>query len=209
MRALDEQAGESISSGGIKPIREGLTFIFGKKDNREFFNYGDSGPASRFFYTADWNHEAAERLAESEAVKYQAKAGRRERDSGLTSGNLLPNAGKRTLSGGKDTRGRPAAIVYNPHPTVKSISLNRWLASLLLPPAVYARRRLLVPFAGVGSEMVGAALAGWDQIVGVEGEREYVDIGRARLRWWLLQGAPLETLAEIESDDEPRQLRIF
>jgi len=44
-----------------------------------------------------------------------------------------------------------------------------------------------VPFAGVGSEMVGALLAGWDEIVGVEMMPEYVKIGRARLEHWSKQ----------------------
>lgn len=78
-----------------------------------------------------------------------------------------------------------------PPEAVKPISLARWLATLLLPPAEYAPRRLLVPFAGVASEMIGAALAGWECVIGVEGEREYVDIGRARLNYWTEKAMPL------------------
>ena len=76
--------------------------------------------------------------------------------------------------------------IHNPHPTwaVKPISLTRHLASLLLPPSRYSPRRLLVPFSGVSSEMIGALLAGWDEIIGVEGESDYAKIGRTRLAWW-------------------------
>ena len=70
------------------------------------------------------------------------------------------------------------------HPTHKPIALARHLASLLLPPPTYAPRRLLVPFAGSGSEMIGALLAGWEEIVGIEKESEYVGLARARLAWW-------------------------
>lgn len=72
----------------------------------------------------------------------------------------------------------------NIHPTVKNIKLARWLATLLLPPDAYAPRRILIPFAGSGSECIGAMLAGWEDVVGVEREAEYVAIAEARLAWW-------------------------
>jgi site-specific DNA-methyltransferase (adenine-specific) len=72
----------------------------------------------------------------------------------------------------------------NPHATIKPIDLNRYLATLLLPPDMYAPRNLLVPFSGVGSEMIGGLLAGWDRILGIEKdtEQEYVDIAYKRLK---------------------------
>ena len=81
----------------------------------------------------------------------------------------------------------------NAHPTVKPISLTRWLATLLLPPDAYAPRRILIPFAGVASEMIGAWQAGWEQIVGVEMDEEYVRIGKARLKYWQGQRPLLNT----------------
>ena len=72
----------------------------------------------------------------------------------------------------------------NINPCVKPIAINRYLATLLLPPPVISPRRILVPFAGVGSEMIGAMVAGWDEIVGIEREATYVPIAKARLAWW-------------------------
>ena len=73
----------------------------------------------------------------------------------------------------------------NPHPTVKPLSLLIWMCKLLAPPPEYAPRRLLVPFAGSGSEVVAAALSGcFEEIVGIEQSAEYCDIARARCRWW-------------------------
>lgn len=80
------------------------------------------------------------------------------------------------------------------HPTLKPISLNAHLASLLLPPEAYKPRRILVPFAGVASEMIGCFQAGWDCVIGVELEDEYVAIGRQRLEYWLSQGVQLQLL---------------
>lgn len=72
----------------------------------------------------------------------------------------------------------------NTHPTIKPIALTRWLATLLLPPAMYVPRRLLVPFAGVASEMIGAMLAGWEDVTGIELEADHVAIAEARLAYW-------------------------
>ena len=83
----------------------------------------------------------------------------------------------------KDT-GVKGGNARNPHPTVKPLALARWLATLLLPPDAYAPRRILVPFAGSGSEAIGAMLAGWEEVVAIEREDEYADIARARLAWW-------------------------
>ena len=76
---------------------------------------------------------------------------------------------------------------------MKPIDLTRWLATLLLPPSEYLPRRILIPFAGSGSECIGAHLAGWEEIVGIEREREYVEIAKARAEHW--QPVQLELIA--------------
>lgn len=89
---------------------------------------------------------------------YTAKASTNERDAGL--------------------EGR------NPHPTVKPLALTEYLARLLLPPPRDTPRRILVPFAGSGSEVIGALKAGWDEAVGIEREPEYAALAETRLAHW-------------------------
>lgn len=89
---------------------------------------------------------------------YQAKPSRKEKDAGLNK--------------------------KNSHPTIKPIDLIRYLATTILPPEEFKPRRLFVPFAGTGSEMIGAHLAGWDDVVGVELEKETVDIAISRINHW-------------------------
>lgn len=103
---------------------------------------------------------------------YCAKSSRREREAGLSD----------------------AGIERNHHPTLKPLALCEYLARLILPPQRDTPRRLLVPFSGSGSEMIGALLAGWDEVVGIEREAEYVAIAEARLRHWT-DGAQLELSA--------------
>jgi len=69
------------------------------------------------------------------------------------------------------------------HPCVKPIKLTQWLARLILPPT--KPTRLLVPYSGVGSEMIGGLLAGWDSVYGIEINERYVRQASDRLKYWL------------------------
>jgi DNA modification methylase len=68
------------------------------------------------------------------------------------------------------------------HPTMKPIRLTEYLAKMLLPPI--PQNRLLVPFSGVGSEIIGAQLAGWDHIDGIEQDADYCVDAYNRVVWW-------------------------
>lgn len=193
VRELGEMSGERKGStpGTIytTPRYTGTAYANGRIGGiQKEFGYGDTGTAARFYPNHDWRYEIAERLAGVTPFYYVAKAGRRERDAGLD-GMPLKQGG--TMDGGHVvSEGRTApktgrVNVRNPHPTVKPIALTKWLATLLLPPSEYAPRRILVPFSGSGSEMIGCGLAGFEEIIGVEMEPEYCDIARARLTHWL------------------------
>jgi len=147
------------------------------KEQSEKNKTGDGNTCARFYPNCDWSYEVTEQLAESMSIQYCAKASRKERDAGLMT---WKNGPRHTLSGEQcgNANGR------NSHPTVKPISLCLWLAKLLLPPPKYAPRHILVPFSGSGSEMIACALAGWEDIVGIDNEASYCEIAKARLRFW-------------------------
>ena len=95
-------------------------------------------------------------------------------------------------SGGYDDEGGASRFFYiakanrkerkgNDHPTVKPMTLCEYLARLIVPPERKTPRRLIVPFSGSGSEMLGALMAGWDHVTGIEREPHYVEIARRRL----------------------------
>lgn len=186
---LDEAVGP-LAAGGF-PARRNVSGYSGGLDQGDTPHGAvktDAGGPSRFFPTPDWSLDIAEALAAADPVLYCAKASRRERNSGL---DEWPEAQVRRHSGGEfahnsgsTVSSKNGAMARNIHPCCKPLMLTRWLASLLLPPAAYAPRRILVPFAGSGSEMIGAMLAGWEEVIGIEAEAEYVDIARARLAWW-------------------------
>lgn len=198
---LDAQSGDCKAGGnlsGQEPSAR-LSGIFDsnlRRDRHEWSSYADSGGASRFFYTA--------------------KAARWEREAGLE--DFDPQAVG-------DGRQKPIDNAYqrgetqrrNTHPTVKPIQLIEYIARLLLPPMLDAPRRVLVPFAGSGSEMIGCQLAGWEDVVGIEREAEYCAINRQRVAWWsqfdnygVAKATQKQDALAVEVDDSlDQQLDLF
>ena len=152
---------------------------YGKQYVRQVTNPASTGSASRFFYTA--------------------KASKSERNAGLegfegnTQQTLIGNSPtcvdcNKTYNGTNnhnDCSGemfnKPRVSQTNHHPTVKPLSLTKYLATLIKPPT---GGRLLVPFSGSGSEMIGALQAGWEYVEGVELTEEYIPIAEARIKYW-------------------------
>ena len=195
---MDEQSGES-GLGRSDWVRSSRKFAgwqsVGELAAREKpvnFNADEHG-VSRFFYTAkapSWEREAG--LADFTAQT-------------VTDGRETPidNAYQRG-----ETQRR------NIHPTVKPIRLIHWLASMLLPPPLDVPRRVLVPFAGSGSEMIGCALAGWEDVTGIERDPHYAAINEARREWWGQFGTyeQAETAyrpAQMQASDDVSHLPLF
>lgn len=215
---LDKQSGDRDSGGPSRyPNRyrkdsRKSTGIYGDYGASKISGFGDSGGASRFFFQSHFAYEIAEQIAAADPVRYVAKAGQTERNAGL---NELPNQVRhRVNAGGLENEPRWSPIeTKNIHPTVKPIALTKYLASLLLPPEAYAPRRVLVPFAGSGSEMIGALLAGWDEITGIEMTQKYIPIANARLAWWMHYlkwgQADIDAILKTVNQDDDRQLSFL
>lgn len=105
-------------------------------------------------------YNVSNQIDEADPIYYCGKVSKKERNAGL------------------DDKNR--------HPTVKPIDLATYLAKLLLPPDEYAPRRILVPFSGVASEMIGCMKAGWEHVVGIEFDKEngYIEIAEKRIEYW-------------------------
>lgn len=157
---LDRQSGEIQSHPPGNTYESPTTkSVYGQYSSRKLDGYNDSGGASRMFFTSDWSYEILEQLENADPLKYEPKVSTSEREAGLDG-------------------------LKNNHPTLKPISLTKYLATLILPPDAYAPRRLLCPFSGSGSEMAGAILAGWEEVTGIESNPDYHEISKARLAWW-------------------------
>jgi hypothetical protein len=190
---LDLQSGELTSGAMKKPYDYTNTGpVYGEPAGQtRSIHDKSSGGASRFFFQSHWE------LEQQDPVIYCAKAGKKEKDAGLENRSEREVAYAKYRENFKDTKDfvthypdgspRPVNKLRNDHPTVKPLALCKHLAGLLLPPAAYSPRRILVPFAGTGSEMIGAYQAGWDVIVGIEKEHEYIEIASQRIDHWTKQ----------------------
>lgn len=87
---------------------------------------------------------------------YCAKASTEERNAGLPHG------------------------IFNRHPTIKPLSLMRWLVHLVTPP----RGLILDPFAGSGTTGIAATQENFD-FMGIEQEKEDVEIAKMRIAYSL------------------------
>jgi hypothetical protein len=160
---LDEQSGERKSAPqGKRKEWSGYGGDFGFTSHAPSANYGDSGGASRFFYTA--------------------KASRKEREAGLEGmpvGQPVGGADKWTETDRRRGEGVTREPAANVHPTVKPIALMRWLCRLVTPKGGL----ILDPFTGSGTTGCAAVLEGF-RFVGIERESEYVEIAEKRIAHW-------------------------
>jgi DNA modification methylase len=161
--ALDAQSG--VRTSGV--LRAGTKRTTGGGFNGGFPEIaalkdygGDSGGASRFFYCP--------------------KASRSERDAGLDAFELGNNMRVNAPRESESEKVAPSS--RNIHPTVKPLALARYLARLILPPIQDAR--MVVPFCGSGSEVIGALQAGWAHVDGIDSWDVAVRISRARIEHW-------------------------
>lgn len=219
---LGAMSGVSVSAGGV--TSRASHFAHTHDDLRMTGNrggLGDTGTAARFFLNPGW---MLERLELADPIGYYAKASQAEREAGLDPvqvrlmqdlyGDDLIEFAEETINDGRKT---PIDNAYqrgeterrNTHPTIKSLELTRWLASLLLPPAPYAPRRLLNPFGGVASEALGGDFAGWEHVTCIELEAQHVAIAQARIRYWqglrhrFLAGQPIEVKVNPKAERPP------
>lgn len=119
---------------------------------------------------------------DSQRFFYCAKAGKTERNKGLEGfeekegGGMEGTQDQSLLTGSGNIRNNK---MQNFHPTVKPVSLMRYLCKLITPPS----GTILDPFMGSGSTGIGAKMEGFN-FIGIEREAEYVKIAEARIEAW-------------------------
>jgi site-specific DNA-methyltransferase (adenine-specific) len=165
-RLLDEQSGESVSTGGTKTRGALGDRVYGQFVDRgepiaNHGGLGDAGGASRFFYVAKASR--AERNAGLEGQPMRAPS--QEYGMGAVEGDSRKPT--------KCTASRP---VENNHPTVKPVDLMRHLVRLVTPTDGV----VLDPFMGSGTTGVACVLEA-RRFIGCELDPEYAEIARRRI----------------------------
>jgi len=187
---------DNVAHGAVLPMTK-----------RTAGGYADAGGPSRFFYCAKVSTKEREHGCAALPAKSAGEATERNDacsecggsgewitgDGGFGVGQPGPH-GHTAICPSCNGTGRAAGLdnpragagrtggARNHHPTLKPLSLNRWLATLIKPPTENAT--LLIPYSGAGSEIIGALQAGWPFVFGIEGEAEYIAIAEARIEAW-------------------------
>lgn len=164
-RVLDEQAGERVS--GANPTRRGsdkFRKVFGKfKGERDCTpaRGAESGGASRFFFVA--KPSRLERDFGCDGLPVLTPGECTDREDG--SAGITPYAGAGRSGGGR-----------NFHPTVKPVSLMRWLLRLVTPLGGI----VCDPFLGSGTTGMAAVVDGY-QFIGIDHEAAYLRLADCRI----------------------------
>lgn len=167
-KLLDEQTGNLHSSGNVNKglSKKAGMFGVGDKGFSQTTDYKDTGGASRFFYIA--------------------KASTSEKNRGLD------NHESQKVNDGRDTPidnpfQRGETLRKNTHPTVKPISLIKYLIKLITPSGGIT----LDMYNGSGT--AGCAVAELNKegndfkYIGIDREKEYIDISVERINYYLNQ----------------------
>jgi len=169
-KMLDEQSGV-LKSGDLLPGHKrgdgtGNSFMGGGGIIKGKYG-GDKGGASRFFYCA-------------KASKSERNMGKMFywKDGKEITKELYDKLEKENENLAEEKKHKTAK--GNIHPTVKSLSLMRYLCNLTKTPTGGI---ILDPFAGSGSTLIAAIQTGRD-FIGIEKEEEYIKIAEARIKYW-------------------------
>jgi site-specific DNA-methyltransferase (adenine-specific) len=187
---LDEQSGVSSSAKAAihQPRQDTDNAVYGHGLGTisPTNTHNDSGGASRFFTSIEWEPEI------DAPFRYVPKPSKQERNAGLDGlpersvgdkGNGLARRCATCNSSVIDGCECPDRTFINPtrtnhHPTVKPLALMRWLVRLVTPPG----GTVLEPFAGSGTTLMACVLEGFNGI-GIEMTDEYLSIIEGRVRW--------------------------
>lgn len=161
--ALDEQSGERPGPWGKEGKSSNHTGWFSGPTNSYGKLYHDSGGASRFF--AVFPSLDAEATAKKSLV-VQVEATHKE--------TLLVQSDLRFFYTAKASRSERGE--GNDHPTVKPLSLMRYLCRLITPPGGI----ILDPFAGSGTTGLAAIREGFRAVL-IEQDEHYAEIAARRL----------------------------
>jgi DNA modification methylase len=210
---LDEQSG--ISKGSDAPRTRNKTSDSFGMPNDNTPEYSDTGGCSKILHKCDYKN------GEMDLYVYAPKVSKNERNAGcdefeekIISGED-GSFGKMGINSPKYREGRGVTSelpkVRNSHPTLKPISLSFRVLTLFKTPNP---QKIVYPFAGVQSEVIGGYKAGFTDFSGCELNAEYVDIGNARFEHW--KDKPFdekgkvvepkkETKAKTEKEEKPKK----
>jgi DNA modification methylase len=208
---LDEQSGLSKANDSVRnnKKRKDLNIYGNGKGIPQVSlesNYSDIGGCSKILHKCDYeNGEMDLYVYEPKVSKSERNAGCEEFEEKEMGKNQSSLDGGKILTGSGNERNN---IQKNTHPTLKPISLSYRILKLFKSPN---EQKIIYPFAGVQSEVIGGYKAGFIDYVGCELSEEYVNIGNARFEYW--KNKPFDKKGKLEKTKDVKkineQIKLF
>jgi site-specific DNA-methyltransferase (adenine-specific) len=184
-----------VSKNNGKRNEANVNYVGGMRENLGNDFSGDTGSASRFFAVCPLDED------DYPPLYYCAKASRGEREAGLDEMSKTGvtirgvQTGQEFIApdGTRHSRG-VSTPSRNHHPTVKPLSLMRYLITLCTRPGA----TVLDPFVGSGSTLVACVQLGRNGI-GCDNETEYLEIAKRRIEVAMPVAVELPMFAEVDA----------
>jgi site-specific DNA-methyltransferase (adenine-specific) len=174
---LDEQSG--ISKGSDAPRTRNKTSDSFGMPNDNTPEYSDTGGCSKILHKCDYEN------GEMDLYVYAPKVSKNERNAGCDELDDKHFQMRPFAEEGSDMSVMKNRLNSksgkNNHPTLKPISLSYRVLTLFKTPNP---QKIVYPFAGVQSEVIGGYKAGFTDFSGCELNAEYVEIGNVRFEHW-------------------------
>ena len=172
---LDRQSGDRPSWKGqnhnsFNPYGGNSLLKSDTKREGKFEGFNDTGGCSKILHKCDFEKD------EHDIYFYCSKVSKQERNAGCEGMEDLEFKSDVPVPQRKE---RPFNPVKNFHPCLKPISLNRRILQLFKTPNP---QKIIYPFAGSFSEVIGGYQAGFKDFIGCEISEEYIKIGEARFK---------------------------
>jgi DNA modification methylase len=193
---LDEQSG--VSKGSDAPRTRNKTSDSFGMPNDNTPEYSDTGGCSKILHKCDYEN------GEMDLYVYAPKVSKNERNAGCDELDDKHFQMRPFAEEGSDMSVMKNRLNSksgkNNHPTLKPISLSYRILTLFKTPNP---QKIVYPFAGVQSEVIGGYKAGFTDFLGCELNAEYVEIGNARFEHW--KDKPFDEKGKvIEPKKEPK-----
>jgi len=174
---LDEQSG--VSKGSDTPRNRNKTSDSFGMPNDNTPEYSDTGGCSKILHKCDYEN------GEMDLYVYAPKVSKNERNAGCDELDDKHFQMRPFAEEGSDMSVMKNRLNSksgkNNHPTLKPISLSYRVLKLFKTPNP---QKIVYPFAGVQSEVIGGYKAGFMDFSGCELNAEYIDIGNVRFEHW-------------------------
>lgn len=174
---LDEQSG--ISKGSDAPRTRTKTSDSFGMPNDDTPEYSDTGGCSKILHKCDYEN------GEMDLYVYAPKVSKNERNAGCDELDDKHFQMRPFAEEGSDMSVMKNRLNSksgkNNHPTLKPISLSYRILTLFKTPNP---QKIVYPFAGVQSEVIGGYKAGFADFSGCELNAEYIEIGNSRFEHW-------------------------